>query len=113
LKYILYLVKLRVVTKLLRYLKPIWWKILIAVVLMGLQAYFALLVTNFMSNVTTIMENPDDYASKLDGLGELLGLPPNWIAPAIPVQDIWIVGGVMMGFRRRFLALRFRKQHHR
>jgi ATP-binding cassette subfamily B multidrug efflux pump len=94
------------VTKLLRYLKPIWWKILIAVVLMGLQAYFALLVTNFMSNVTTIMENPDDYASKLDGLVNfwgfhLIGSTGNRI------QDVWIVGGVMMGFAVGFLACAF------
>ena len=90
--------------KLLRYLKPIWWEVLIVMLLTALDAYLGLLLPDFMTKITAIMENPD-YATGTDAMTGLIPLwGHNYITPTgDSVKDIWIVGGVMTGIS--FIAL--------
>jgi len=94
------------VLKLLRYLKPIWWEVLISVLLMGLQAFFALAIPNFMGNITTIMENPTNYSSLMKGLISFAGfyfIPPT----GNHLTDTWIIGGIMLAFAFLFVLCAF------
>src|SRR5574344_2381298 len=92
-------------TKLLRYLKPIWWEVLIVMLLTALDAYLGLLLPDFMTKITTIMENPSGYASGTDPMTGLIPLwGQNYITPTgNNITDIWIIGGVMTGIS--FIAL--------
>ena len=92
-------------TKLLRYLKPIWWEVLIVMLLTALDAYLGLLLPDFMTKITAIMENPNGYASGTDPMTGLIPLwGQNYITPTgDSFTDIWIVGGVMTGIS--FIAL--------
>lgn len=92
--------------KLFRYLRPIWWLILIDVLLLGLQSLFALLIPKLMTNITTIMEAPNSYASSMDALIDLWNL--QWITPSGDrMQDTWIIGGFMIAFAFGFLLCAF------
>jgi ATP-binding cassette, subfamily B, multidrug efflux pump len=92
--------------KLLRYLKPVAGLVAIDVVLLALQSYFAMLIPNFMSNITVIMEYPQVYPSKMSGLIKLWGM--SLIAPTgNAVTDIWIIGAVMLAFAAGFLLCAF------
>ncbi len=92
--------------KLLKYLKPIWWEVLIAVLLMGLESFFALAIPNFMGNITTIMENPTTYTSKMGGLVSFAGM--YFITPTgNHLTDTWIIGGIMMTLAVLFLICAF------
>ena len=90
--------------KLLRYLRPIWWLVLIDVVLLVAQSYFALLIPKIMTNITKIMEYPQNYMSEMSNLIDLWNI--HWIAPTGDrMKDIWIIGGVMIAFAFGFFTL--------
>jgi ATP-binding cassette subfamily B multidrug efflux pump len=92
--------------KLLHYLRPIWWLVLIDVILLGLQSYFALLIPNLMSNITKIMEYPQNYTKDMTALINLWNL--NFIVPTgDPLKDTWIIGGFMVAFAFGFLLCAF------
>ncbi|MFA6619538.1 MAG: hypothetical protein WCS90_00175 [Bacilli bacterium] len=92
--------------KLLRYLRPIWWLVLIDVVLLVAQSYFALLIPKIMTNITKIMEYPQNYMSEMSNLIDLWNI--HWIAPTGDrMKDIWIIGGVMIAFAFGFLLCAF------
>jgi ATP-binding cassette, subfamily B, multidrug efflux pump len=88
--------------KLFRYLAPIWWEILIAVVLIGLQAWFALLIPSFMSNIMKIMESSGDYTTSIKSLITIFSF--SFVTPTGDrVTDILIIGGIMIAFALGFL----------
>ena len=92
--------------KLFRYLRPIWWLIVIDVILLGLQSFFALLIPKLMTNITAIMEYPQNYLSQMNGLIDLWNV--HWITPSgNAMQDTWIIGGFMMTFALGFLLCAF------
>lgn len=92
--------------KLLRYLFPIWWQVLLQMILLSLQSFSALVVTNFMDNITTIMEYPLSYTSSVKGLFTLFG--GTWITPTGDrITDTWIIGGFMIAFAFAFLVFAF------
>lgn len=92
--------------KLLHYLRPIWWLVLIDVILLGLQSYFALLIPNLMSNITKIMEYPTNYTDDMKALIDLWNL--HFISPSgNPLTDTWIIGGFMVAFAFGFLICAF------
>jgi ATP-binding cassette subfamily B multidrug efflux pump len=92
--------------KLLRYLRPIWWLVLIDVVLLVAQSYFALLIPKIMTNITKIMENPQNYMTEMSSLIDLWNI--HWITPSGDrMKDTWIIGGVMIAFAFGFLLCAF------
>ena len=92
--------------KLLRYLRPIWWLVLIDVVLLVAQSYFALLIPNLMTNITKIMEYPQTYLSEMTSLIDLWNI--HWITPTGDLmKDTWIIGGFMIAFAFGFLLCAF------
>jgi ATP-binding cassette subfamily B multidrug efflux pump len=92
--------------KLLHYLRPIWWLVVIDVILLVAQSYFALLIPNLMANITKIMEYPQDYLSKMTGLIDLWNV--HWITPTGDLmKDTWIIGGFMIAFAFGFLLCAF------
>jgi len=90
-------------TKLLHFLKPIWFEVLMVMLITALDSYLGLLLPELMSRITTIMEKPTDYASFLDnGLISFWGI--TFVEPTgNNVTDIWIIGGVMTAIS--FIAL--------
>jgi ATP-binding cassette subfamily B protein len=91
--------------KLLHYLRPIWWLVLIDVILLGLQSYFALLIPNLMSNITKIMEYPKLHRG-YEGLDR--PLESSFHQPERqPIKDTWIIGGFMIAFAFGFLLCAF------
>lgn len=92
--------------KLLRYLRPIWWEVVIAVFLVAFQSLFALLIPSFIGNITTIIENPTNYTTQMDYLVSLFSF--NFIKPTGDLNaDIWAIGGVMIAFAVGFLLCAF------
>ena len=82
--------------RLFRYLKNVWWLIIIAVLLIGLECYLGVSLPNLMSRVAAIMQNPTGYFEQWTGLLPFFG--NEFIAPTCdPVSDTWILGGIMMG----------------
>jgi ATP-binding cassette, subfamily B, multidrug efflux pump len=93
-------------SKLLRFLRPIWWLVILDVLLLGLQSYFALLIPNLMTNITKIMEYPQNYTQDMSSLIDLWNL--HWITPTgDALQDTWIIGGFMIAFALGFLTCAF------
>jgi len=94
-------------TKLLRFLKPIWFEVLMVMLITALDAYLGLLLPDLMSKITTIMERPTDYVSVLNNvLISFWGI--NFAAPTgNNVTDIWIIGGVMTVISLIALVLSF------
>jgi ATP-binding cassette subfamily B protein len=89
-------------TKLLKYLKPMTGTLIVTMFLIAFQAYFALLIPDIMSNITTIMQNPDTYAETMPGLITLFSyhlIPPT----GNRMTDTWIIGGIMIAFAFGFL----------
>jgi ATP-binding cassette, subfamily B, multidrug efflux pump len=92
--------------KLLRYLRPIWWLILIDVVLLVAQSYFALLIPELMTNITKIMEYPQSYMNDMQSLINLWNI--HWISPSGDrMKDTLIIGGIMIVFAGGFLLCAF------
>lgn len=92
--------------KLLRYLKPIWWEIVLDIIFLAAQAYSTLQITGFMSTITSIMEAPKTYATTMSGLVNLWNLslfPPT----GDHMTDTWIVGGAMLVMALAFLLFAF------
>ena len=82
--------------RLFRFLKPVWWLILIAVICIGTECYLGVSLPNLMSRVAAIMQNPDGYFEVWNGLWPFFGV--ELIAPTgNHLTDTWILGGVMMG----------------
>jgi ATP-binding cassette subfamily B multidrug efflux pump len=92
--------------KLLRYLKPIWWLVVLAVLLVGFQTLFALLIPSFISQITKIIEYPTSYTDGMEGLISLYSF--KLIKPTgDSITDIWIIGGIMIAFAFGFLLCAF------
>lgn len=82
--------------RLFRFLKPVWWLILIAVICIGTECYLGVSLPNLMSRVAAIMQNPDGYFEAWSGLWPFFGV--ELIAPTgNHLTDTWILGAVMMG----------------
>ena len=83
--------------RLLRYIKDIWYLVVIAVLLIGMECFLGLNLPNFMSRIATIMRNPSGYYDTWTGLFPFFGvelIPPT----KDPITDTWIIGGVMLGY---------------
>jgi ATP-binding cassette, subfamily B, multidrug efflux pump len=93
-------------TKLLRYLRPIWWEVLLQMLLLTLQSFFALIIPAFMTNITQIMEFPDSYSADMTGLLQFWNLSL-FTPTGDRITDTWIIGGFMMGFAFLFLVCAF------
>lgn len=92
--------------KLLRYLKPIWYLVVMAFFLVAAQTLFSLLITSLISSITKIIENPADYAEKMGSLVTLFTFKA--ITPTgNTITDIWIIGGIMIAFACGFLLCAF------
>jgi len=92
--------------RLFRFLKPVWWLILIAVVCIGLECYLGVSLPNLMSRVAAIMQNPTGYFEAWDGLWPFFGL--ELIAPTQNnITDTWILGGIMMGHALAAMMIAF------
>jgi ATP-binding cassette subfamily B protein len=90
------------VSKLFKYLYPVKWQVFVVIILCALQASFALAIPDIMSNITTIMENPDTYVQNMTGLFKFFNL--SLIAPTGDrMTDTWIIGGIMTAFATAFL----------
>ena len=83
--------------RLLRYIKDIWYLVIIAVLLIGMECFLGLNLPNFMSRIATIMRNPTGYYQTWTGLYPFFGM--ELIAPTQdPITDTWIIGGIMLGY---------------
>ena len=92
--------------KLFRFLKDIWWLILIAACCIGLEVYFGISLPNMMSRIAAIMQNPNGYFATWNGLVPFFGL--ELFEPTqVPVQDTWIIGASMLGFAAMAMAIAF------
>jgi len=92
--------------KLLRYLRPVWYLVIIAIFLVALQSLFAMLIPSLIGSITTIIEYPSDYAQRLGTLISIFSF--QLLTPTGDgITDIWIVGGIMMGFAFGFLLCAF------
>lgn len=92
--------------RLLRFLKRIWWAILITVLLIGLECYFGVSLPNLMSRIAAIMQNPTGYFENWTGLLPFFGI--EFIPPTQNgVTDTWILGGIMMGHALAALIVSF------
>jgi len=92
--------------KLLRYLRPVWYLVIIAIFLVALQSLFAMLIPSLIGSITTIIEYPSDYAERLGTLISIFSF--QLLTPTGDgITDIWIVGGIMMGFAFGFLLCAF------
>ena len=81
--------------KLLRNLKDIWYLVLIAAILIGLDCFFGLSLPNLMSRIAGIMQNPNGYFLRWQGLFPFFGV--EFIAPTKdPMTDTLIIGGIML-----------------
>ena len=82
--------------RLFRYLKDVWWLIIIAVLLIGTECYLGVSLPNLMSRVAAIMQNPTGYFEQWNGLLPFFGY--EFIEPTRNTfTDTWILGGIMMG----------------
>ncbi|MDY6392294.1 MAG: ABC transporter ATP-binding protein [Bacilli bacterium] len=92
--------------RLFRFLKKIWWLILIAMVCIGTECYLGISLPNLMSRVAAIMQNPTGYFEAWTGLVPLFGF--ELITPTQNhMTDTWIIGGVMMGFACAAMLIAF------
>lgn len=92
--------------RLFKYLKDIWWLVLIAMLCIGLEVYFGISLPNMMSRIAAIMQNPTGYAAEWTGLIPFFGM--ELVAPTGTVMnDIWIIGGAMMGFAAASMLIAF------
>jgi len=92
--------------KLIRYLRPVWFLVVVAVFLVAAQSLFALLIPSLIGSITTIIEYPTDYVQRLGSLITLFSF--NLLTPTgDSIKDIWIVGGIMMAFAFGFLLCAF------
>lgn len=82
--------------RLFRYLKRVWWLVIIAVLLIGTECYLGVSLPNLMSRIAAIMQNPSGYFLQWNGLFPFFG--QEFITPTQnSITDTWILGGVMMG----------------
>ncbi|MCR5348811.1 MAG: ABC transporter ATP-binding protein/permease [Bacilli bacterium] len=82
--------------RLFRYLKNIWWLILIAVTAIGTECYLGVSLPNLMSRIAAIMQHPEGYFESWKGLWPVFGY--ELIEPTRNVlTDTWIIGGIMLG----------------
>ena len=92
--------------RLLRYIKDIWYLVILAAVLIGLECFFSLSLPNLMSRIATIMQNPNGYFERWTGLFPFFGF--EFITPTQePMKDTLIIGGVMLGHSLVALACSF------
>ena len=92
--------------KLLRFLKDIWWLVLIAMTCIGLEVYFGVSLPNMMSRIAAIMQNPNGYFENWTGLVPLFGA--EFFEPTkVPVNDTWIIGGAMLAFAATAMMIAF------
>lgn len=83
--------------RLFRYLKDIWWLILIAMTCIGIECYLGISLPNLMSRIAAIMQDQSGYAARWTGLIPFFG--HEFIAPTgNHLTDTWIIGGVMLAF---------------
>ncbi|MBQ9457490.1 MAG: ABC transporter ATP-binding protein [Bacilli bacterium] len=83
--------------RLLRYIKDIWYLVIIAVLLIGMECFLGLNLPNFMSRIAMIMRNPTGYYQTWTGLYPFFGI--ELITPTQdPITDTWIIGGIMLGY---------------
>ena len=81
--------------RLLRFVKEVWWLVLIAVVCIGIECYLGVSLPNMMSRIAAIMENPTGYYEAWQGLVPVFGV--EIIEPTKnTITDTWIIGGVML-----------------
>ncbi|MBO5528232.1 MAG: ABC transporter ATP-binding protein [Bacilli bacterium] len=92
--------------KLLRFLKDIWWLVLIAVGLIGLECYFGVSLPNLMSRIAAIMQNPTGYFKEWTGLAPFFGVEL-FTPTQNNITDTWILGGVMLGFASIAMIIAF------
>jgi ATP-binding cassette, subfamily B, multidrug efflux pump len=92
--------------KLLRYLKPIWWLVVLAVFLVSFQTLFSLLVPACISNISDIIQNPSQYTESTKHLIVIFGF--GFLTPSgDSLTDIWMIGGIMIAFATGFLLCAF------
>ena len=92
--------------KLFRFLKQVWWLIIIAVLCIGIECYLGVSLPNLMSRIAAIMQNPTGYYASWSGLWPFFGF--EFIAPTqTPMTDTWIIGGVMVGHAVAAMGIAF------
>lgn len=81
--------------RLLRYIKDIWYKVILAATLIGLECFLGLSLPNLMSRIAAIMQNPNGYFENWAGLFPFFG--QEFIVPTqTPINDTLIIGGIML-----------------
>ena len=79
----------------LRYIKDIWYLVILAAVLIGLDCFFGLSLPNLMSRIAAIMQNPTTYFARWEGLFPFFGF--EFITPTQDsMKDTLIIGGIML-----------------
>lgn len=92
--------------RLFRFLKKIWWLILIAMICIGSEVYLGVSLPNLMSRIAAIMQNPNGYFESWQGLVPFFGV--ELITPTQNhMTDTWILGGVMMAFACAAMLIAF------
>ena len=78
-----------------RYIKDIWYLVILAAILIGLESFLGLSLPNLMSRIATIMQNPSGYYASWQGLFPFFG--NEYITPTQePIRDTLIIGGIML-----------------
>ena len=92
--------------RLFRYLKPVWWLIVIAIMSIGIECYLGVSLPSLMSRIAAIMQDSTGYAETWTGLIPFFGI--EFITPTgNHMTDTWIIGGVMLGFAAGAMLIAF------